>query len=560
MPRILLTGFCAIPGPDRSGVQMRYVLEALSRHYDVDALVIRHAEQAYVERRGDARILRVPLHDDDLPSRIEAFRRALHRQLEGAEYDVVHFRDGWAGVMVLEMREHFGYRTVFDLARSPSAEAPIMDLEIGNQLMQAEQRCLLGADIVLTPTETARAHLLKTRAQGVFLVPPGVNVDLFDWEDRPPGRPIILYAGSVKPGHGIRVLLRAMAYVVAEFDTHLVIVGAIEPKFRRALETAIDDLDLTGRVELRGEVEHKDMPEVIATSSICVAPAACESQSQPMTLYPTKLMEYMACRRAVVAPRRGTTNMLMRNATHGLMFTPGDPSDLARNLGVLLREPDLCARLAEAGYQHVRQYHTASAVRRALGHVYREILARAPADEDTGEHTGKYHVDEYTDRTPALLNDLHDGQDEITETSRVGSFQGEGFSEVSSEHASDIDEFGNAVEPRPSVEQSWSHGTDETAALPSDHDVTQDRENEEWIVPEWDEAGGWQSLADFSNDGTPLSGIDDDPFGDLDENSFVAGEINVNTRRPARDSNPPFTAVSVLLGSLSDDDAGRDKP
>lgn len=541
---------------------MRHVLEALASHYSVDALVIRRDEQAYVERRGTARILRVPLHDDDMPSRIEAFRRALRRQLEGAEYDVVHFRDGWTGVMVMELREHFEYRTVFDLTRSPSAEAPVMDLELGNQLMAAEQRCLVGADVVLTPTETARSHVLKLRAQGVHLVPPGVNVDQFDWDVRPPGRPTILYAGSVKPGHGIRVLLRAMAYVVADFDVRLVIAGAVEPGFKRSLETAIHDLGLAGKVELRGEVEHKDVVELIATATICVAPAACESQSQPLALYPTKLLEYMACRRAVVAPRRGTTNMLMRNATHGLMFTPGDPGDLARNLGVLLREPDLCARLAEAGYQHVREYHTASAVRRALRHTYQEIFADARVTGGSDEQTGAYHARESTDRTPALLGDLHDGGDEITETNRVGAFARRPDANPSNRSfdrpRSDIGAFDRAVEPEMAVHETWGNETDETV-LP-DGEVTQDRDGEEWIVPEWDEATGWRSLGDFGQGGTPLSGVGEDSLNDFVENSFVAGEISVETQRQNRDTTPPFTAVSVLLGSLSDDGTGRDKP
>ena len=531
---------------------MRYVLEALARHHSVDALVIRHGEQAYVERQGTARILRVPLHDDDLPARIEAFRRALRRQLEGAEYDVVHFRDGWSGMLILELRKHFGYRTVFDLSRAPSAEAPVMDLDLGNQLMRAEQHCLVGADFILTPTEIAHAHILETRTQGVFLVPPGVNVDLFDWDVRPPGRPVILYAGSVEPGHGIRVLLRAMVYVVAEFDAQLVIAGAIDDGFRRMLDTAIDDLGLVGRVELPGEVEHKDMPQLIARATICVAPAACESQSQPLSLYPTKLLEYMACRRVTVAPRRGTTLMVMRNATHGMMFTPGDPVDLARNLGVLLREPDLAEHLAAAGYRHVREFHTASGVRRALRHVYQEIVGDVV---EPRERTGDYPTaEESTDRTHALPDDMH-APDEITETNQVGSFQQQKFPGVAQPDARPAAEtFDSRVPTQMAAHDTWGHQTDETVLTTEPQEPPQ-RDSEEWIVPEWDERRSWKSLADFQR----ADGDERDPFIDSGETPFVAGEISVDPSRVDSDPTPPFTAVSVLLGSLSDDNSGRGK-
>ena len=96
MPRVLLTGFCAVPGPRRAGVQLRHVIRSLTPLHSVDLLVVREGEQAYVERQGSVRVLRVPTHEADLRSQIQAFQRALKRQLDGADYDVVHCRDAGA--------------------------------------------------------------------------------------------------------------------------------------------------------------------------------------------------------------------------------------------------------------------------------------------------------------------------------------------------------------------------------------------------------------------------------------------------------------------------------
>ena len=63
MPRVLLTGFCAVPGPRRAGVQLRHVIRALTPLHNVDVLAVREGDQAYVERQGSVRILRVPTHD-----------------------------------------------------------------------------------------------------------------------------------------------------------------------------------------------------------------------------------------------------------------------------------------------------------------------------------------------------------------------------------------------------------------------------------------------------------------------------------------------------------------
>ena len=119
MARVLLTGFCAVPGPRRAGVQLRHVIRSLTPLHTVDLLVSREGEQAYVERQGSVRVLRVPTHEADLKSQVQAFQRALKRQLDGADYDFVHCRDSWSGIPVLEARARMGFAVVYDLTRSP---------------------------------------------------------------------------------------------------------------------------------------------------------------------------------------------------------------------------------------------------------------------------------------------------------------------------------------------------------------------------------------------------------------------------------------------------------
>src|SRR3954470_18313053 len=154
MPRVLLTGFCAVPGPRRTGVQLRHVIRALTPFHTVDLLVVREGEQAYVERQGSVRVLRVPTQDADLKSQIQAYQRALKRQLDGADYDVVHCRDAWSCIPVLEARARMGYAVVYDLTRSPLGE-PLLDPELDGQYGRDEEACILAADLVLAPTPAA---------------------------------------------------------------------------------------------------------------------------------------------------------------------------------------------------------------------------------------------------------------------------------------------------------------------------------------------------------------------------------------------------------------------
>src|SRR5688572_17751055 len=299
MPRVLLTGFCAVPGPRRAGVQLRHVIRALTPMHTVDLLVVREGEQAYVERQNSVRVLRVPTHEADLRSQIQAFQRALRRQLDGADYDVVHCRDSWSGIPVLEARSRLGYAVVYDLTRSPLGET-VHDPELEAQYGRDEEACILASDLVLAPTPSAvKALQGRGKPERVFLSPLGVDVDRFDWDVAPKTPvPRIVYAGSIDPGRGVRLLIRAMAAVAREVDARLVLAGPIAPRFETPLRDGIRELKLTDKVELLGPIEHDQLPALIATATVCVVPAASDLIPSIGAVYPTKLLEYMACKRA----------------------------------------------------------------------------------------------------------------------------------------------------------------------------------------------------------------------------------------------------------------------
>src|SRR6185369_10158268 len=161
------------------------------------------------------------------------------------------------------------------------------------------------------------------------------------------------------PSRGVRVLVRAMAAIVREVDARLVIAGSMAPAFDQPLQGAIRELGLTDKVEVTGPVDHDQLPALLATATVCVVPAAADLTPSPTVVFPTKLLEYMACRRAVVAPRRETLSHVVENHREALLFEPGDPIDLARKVLRLLGEPLLRERLAQNAYERVRRDFTA---------------------------------------------------------------------------------------------------------------------------------------------------------------------------------------------------------
>ncbi|HEY7955113.1 MAG TPA: glycosyltransferase family 4 protein [Polyangia bacterium] len=391
-PRLLIVSFSVCPAPDRHGVGLLNVLKALAGRYAVDVLTLRPAqpgsvELPVVERFMKTRMLRVPVGHGTLGEKLEVFRRAIRRQLEGEEYDVVHVRSAWGARAVLAGVQP-PTKVVYEIARSTEGEPRAADAQLAAALAEEESELVARADLVLVPTETARRHLVEARQKSqrqpkptgsILTLPPGVDVDHFDWEpiaeEDAAGR--VLYGGRIGAGRGVRLLLSAIELLRRQRPVKLVLAGPVEEGFRPILDEALAQTGLAPDVELCGAIDHDDMPRVIAGAEVCVAPASPDAADRPLAGFPTKILEYMACRRAVVAPRRPSVMEVLSDGAEGLLFEPGAPAELARAIGRLLDDAPLRERLAEAGYHRVRLEHPASATRRALLEAYLALLPRA---------------------------------------------------------------------------------------------------------------------------------------------------------------------------------------
>jgi glycosyltransferase involved in cell wall biosynthesis len=549
------------------------VIRALTSLHSVDLLVAREGDQAYVERQGSVRVLRVPTHDGDPRSQIQAFQRALKRQLDGADYDVVHCRDSWSGIPVLESRSRLGYAMVYDLARSPLGETTF-DAELDAQYARDEEACLIAADLVLAPTPAAvKALQGRGKPERFVLSPLGVDVDRFDWDEPPvDGPPRILYVGTIDPGRGVRVLVRAMAAIVREVDARLVLAGSMAPRFEQPLRDQIRELGLADKIEIIPPVDHDQLPALLATATVCAVPAAADLTPSPSVVFPTKLLEYMACRRAVVAPRRETLAHVVEHNREALLFEPGDPVDLARKVLRLLGEPLLRDRLAHNAYARVRREFTASAARRALRSAYRVLSERfAVALDDAGsDDAPKIELladDDFEatvfEEAPAPPHPLEEALQSLVESDGTGTTSSE--SVIAPPPLREPDEtMERAPVALPRDASGWTVSALAAPPRPTGHD--------DWVVTNVANAVRVVEAEEVEaelliEDGTPIEGVVAvAPALPVVEMSFVAGEIDVPTPPPAPecDHDTPaveFTAAGPILGTPeADPDTGSQTP
>jgi hypothetical protein len=471
---------------------------------------------------------------------------------------------------------------VYDLARSPLGETTL-DAELDAQYARDEEACLIAADLVLAPTPAAvKALHGRGKPERVVLSPLGVDVDRFDWDDPPAGGPPrILYVGTIDPGRGVRVLVRAMAAIVREVDARLVIAGSMAPRFEQPLRDQIRELGLAEKIEIVPPVDHDQLPALLATAMVCVVPAAADLTPSPTVVFPTKLLEYMACRRAVVAPRRETLAHVVEHNREALLFEPGDPIDLARKVLRLIGEPLLRDRIAHNAYERVRREFTASAARRALRSAYRVLSDRfavplhdaedddAPKIELLADDDFEATVFEEAPAPPPVdtaLNKLHPLEEvlqSLAESDGSGTTSSE--SVIAPPPLREPDEtMERAPVARPRDASGWTVSALAAPPLPTGHD--------DWVVTNVANAVRVVEADDVEaelliEDGTPIEGVVAvAPPLPMVEMSFVAGEIDVPTPLPSpeRDHDTPaveFTAAGPILGTPdADPDTGSQTP
>ncbi len=365
MARVLVTGFCAVPGPRRSGVQLRHVVRALTSLHTVDLLVVREGDQGYVERQGAVRVLRVPMGEGDFAAQTASFQRALRRQLDGAEYDVIHCVDPWSADVVLELKARLEVVVVYDAARSP---------RLDGDAAQLHRQAMAKADLVLVP-DAAMAEICRRELGALGPVPPihispvGVDVDRFDWDLEPAASEAakLVVVGELHAELGLETLIDALARLEIVPAPLLLLAGSIDADYRTRLLAHASGLGLADRVEFLGVVDHEQVPALLASATLCIAPG-CGVASEGHL--PTKLMEYWACKRAAVVSSGAVASGTATDDAEVVFYQADDVGDLAGRLSELLGDPVRRKRIADQGYQRVRCSATASAARRELRNAY----------------------------------------------------------------------------------------------------------------------------------------------------------------------------------------------
>ena len=303
-------------------------------------------------------------------------------------YDIVQVRDKFVvGVLGLLAARIRGKRFTYWLSY-PFAECRIVDGREGNS--RFPRASILGghvarwllyriilprADHVFVQSEQMKKDVAAEgiEEQKMTSVPMAVSESLLDVPRQVPLKDTILYLGTLIRVRRLDTLLEALLLVQRRHPAaRLVFVGdGDSPKDRAFLERRVAELGLSSSVSFTGMLPMEEAHEQVAKAAVCVSPF----YPIPILLStsPTKISEYMALGRPVVANAHPEQSLVIRESGAGICVE-WSAEAFATAIDSLLADPEAAEAMGARGRTYVRAHRTYAVVAPAVIAEYRRIL------------------------------------------------------------------------------------------------------------------------------------------------------------------------------------------
>jgi glycosyltransferase involved in cell wall biosynthesis len=178
-----------------------------------------------------------------------------------------------------------------------------------------------------------------------------------------PHHTLVSFAGSFSYYHGIPVLARAITTLLKRRsegsvleNLRFMLIG--DGLLRAETEGGLSEVEGSEAVIFTGLVPHKNVPAYLDASDILVSPQIPNADGTPFFGSPTKLFEYMAMEKAIVASDLDQLSRVLCHGSTAWIVTPGSDAELAKAIEYLAGRPELCSLLGRNARAAALQRHT----------------------------------------------------------------------------------------------------------------------------------------------------------------------------------------------------------
>ena len=235
-------------------------------------------------------------------------------------------------------------------------------------LERFERLNIEAATRIFVVSEVERQNLMRANVpdEKIIVNPNGVDTETFrpavggDDARRELGiaahETVAGFVGTFGPWHGVLALAQAIASMPDDTNLRFLLIGA--GRFRDEVEQIIRDAGKERQVIFAGHVDHKKVPGLLDACDILLSPHVPLEDGSDFFGSPTKLFEYMAMGKGIVASRLGQIGEVLVDEETALLVEPANVSELKNAILRLANSQELRERLGAAARRTAIERHT----------------------------------------------------------------------------------------------------------------------------------------------------------------------------------------------------------
>ena len=240
-----------------------------------------------------------------------------------------------------------------------------------------EEICLWSADYIVVVSEPLRQDLLAMGLpdERILVNPNGVDPTRFHPHvdgsavrtcyGFAPNQIVVGFTGTFGVWHGVPVLAEILAPVLAA-DPRIRFLLVGDGELRYLIEEAVARHGLDDCIVRTGLIPHDQIPAHLAACDVLLSPHTPQADGREFFGSPTKLFEYMAMGKAIVASNLGQIGLALENEVSALLTEPGNATQVIEAVLRLASDADLRDRLGAAARHAALEGYTWDANARRL--------------------------------------------------------------------------------------------------------------------------------------------------------------------------------------------------
>jgi glycosyltransferase involved in cell wall biosynthesis len=159
------------------------------------------------------------------------------------------------------------------------------------------------------------------------------------------------YVGTLTGWHGINLLYEAGQLLKKRGLPVVFLVIGGDPAKVKTHRVKVAEHNLQDGLRFAGSVSYQDVPHYISSLDVCLIPNSHHWAS------PTKMFEYQAMGKPVVAPRLIPIEDAMTHQQEGLLFEPESVKGMVELIEVLLKNPEMRKEMGQRARSRVIKNH-----------------------------------------------------------------------------------------------------------------------------------------------------------------------------------------------------------